>query len=264
MGTKFPFASDGDAGMVRTESIVTPDDIKDRYLFGIDLTDEQDNELPEKVIQHHINAAVSMLELQLDIIIKETPIKGERYDYRQVDYTEFNFIQLKKRPVSTVTKLAAKFPNDRELINYPKEWFTIEHESGQLQLVPVEGTFSGLIVTQGGSYTPFLFGTRNHWPHMFEIDYIAGFCDGHVPIVLNDIIGMMAAISVFEILGDIVLGAGVSSESTSLDAASTTKTLTASAMYSAYSARIESYRKKLEVNIKVAQKYFQGIPTTVV
>ena len=237
--------------------MLTVDQLKSRYLFGIDLTDEKDKEIPRETLQHYINSAISYLEHKLDIVIQPTRIK-ERYDYRLKDYEYFNFMQLKKRPIIDVIVLKAIFPNNRELVEYPKEWYAIEHESAQLQLVPVEGSFSGLIVTNGGSYVPLIYGTRNYWAQLFEVEYIAGFCADKIPVLINEMIGLQAAIRVFEILGDIVLGPGIASESVGVDGANTSKGLTASAQFSAFSARIESYKKQMKEYVTVVRKYYNG------
>jgi hypothetical protein len=263
MSTSFPFNGIGSGAFSKNETMLTVKQLKTRYLFGVDLTDEQGNPIPEEVYQHNIDSAVSYLEHKLDIMITPQEMT-ERYDYRQIDYTTFNFIQLKKRPVMEVSVIKAKFPSNRELVTYPQEWYVIEKETGQIQLSPVEGTFSGLIVTHGGSYMPLLYGTRDYWPHLFEVTYKAGFCDDKIPSVINEMIGLQAAIGVFEILGDLVLGPGVAGESVNIDGAGVSKNLTASAMYSAYSARIESYRKKMDEYTEVVKKYYNAIPFAVV
>jgi hypothetical protein len=172
-------------------------------------------------------------------------------------------LQLKKRPIIEVEELKAKFPQNRDLVLYPEEWYVIEHESGQVQLSPVEGTFSGLIVTHGGTYLPLIYGARKYWPHLFNIKYTAGFCPDQVPIILNEMIGMQAAIRAFEILGDIVLGPGTAGESVNLDGAGVSKQTTASAMYSAFSARITSYKEQMKEYISTVKKYYNGIPMVI-
>lgn len=247
---------------LRTEAMLTVEDLKTRYLFGIDLTDEKGNELPDKTIQHAINSSVSYLEHKLNIIITKTSFT-ERYDYRSVDYIDFNLIQLKNRPLCSVEAWRAKFPTNKELVEYPKEWFVLEKESGQIQLSPVEGTFSGLIVSQGGAYLPLIYGTRDHWPHLFEVEYTAGFDSDCIPVFLNEMIGMQASIRLFEILGDIVIGSGIASETVGIDAANVSRNTTASATFSAFSARTESYKKQMEDYIKTAKQYYNGIAMVV-
>jgi hypothetical protein len=262
MSVKFPVNSVGPSQFTRSESLVTPEDMKTRYLFGINLSDQEGNPVPEATIQHAINSAASYLEHELDIIIFKTKFV-ENYDYRRVDYSDFNFIQLKKRPACNVELLRAKFPNNRELVRYPEEWYVLEKEAAQLQLSPVEGTFSGLIVTQGSGYLPLIYGTRDHWPHLFEVTYTAGFEEDCIPVIINEMIGMQAAIRLFEILGDLVLGSGIAAENVGLDGANVGKNTTASAMYSAFSARVESYRKSLDDYKKAVKKYYNGIPLAV-
>jgi len=263
MSVKFPFNSVTESSFSTSESLITPEQLKSRYLFGIDLSDPvSGEEIPKDTIQHAINTSVSFLEHELDILITPREIQ-ENFDYRAVDYIDFNILKLKKKPVSEVTELKAQFPNSIDLVDYPKEWFVVEKESGQLQLSPVEGSFSGLIVTQGGSYLPLIYGTRDYWPHLFKVTYRAGFDSDCIPIVINDMIGMQAAIHLFEILGDIVLGPGVASESVNLDGAGVSKGTTASAMFHAFSARVESYRKKLEKYTMAVKQHYRGIPFVV-
>jgi hypothetical protein len=263
MTTSFPINAISPAAFTDNESLLTVEDLKARYLFGVDLTDENDNEIPKETLQHFINTAVSFTEHKLDLTIKPRKFE-ERYDYRQIDYTYHNFLQLKKRPVIEVEDLRARFPNNRDLVKYPEEWYVLEKESAQIQLSPIEGSFNGLIITNGGSYVPLIYGTRDYWPHLFQVTYTAGFCPDQIPVMLTELIGLQAAISIFEILGDLVLGPGVAGESVNLDGAGVSKNLTASAMYSAYSARIESYKKKLEDYTDVAKKYYNAIPMTIV
>lgn len=258
-----PFSASGQQPFSRTEPMLTVKQLKARYLFGIDLTDKQGNVLPDEVIQHQINASVSYLEHALDIVISPVLIENEKYDYRAVDYTNFNFIQLKKRPGIEVIDIKAQFPQSQTLVDYPKSWYVLEKEASQVQLSPIEGTFSGLIVTQGGSYVPLIYGTRDYWPHLFDITYRAGFCDDAIPVIINEMIGLQASIRIFEILGDLLYGPGVSSNNVSLDGASVSQGLANSGIYNVFGARINGYRKSLKDYMDVVRKFYSGFASVV-
>lgn len=262
-----PFNAASLAGISRTESILTVKELKERYLIGLlsddgKLFDYKGREIPEATLQHNIVTAISYLETKLDLIILKTKFV-EDYDYRAVDYTQFNFIQLKKRPLIDVDEIKARFPNNKDLVVYPKEWYVIEKEASQVQLSPVEGSFSGLIVTQGGSYVPLIYGVRDQWPHLFHITYHAGFCDDQIPIIINEMIGMQAAIRIFEILGDVLFGPGIGSESVSIDGASVSKALTNTQKYALFSGRITSYKEQMKDYIDSVRKYYSGFASVV-
>lgn len=237
----------------RTESFITVAQLKERYLFGIDLKDGNGNEMPDSVIQHYIDSAVSFLEHKLDIVIFPTEFQ-EQYDYRAVDYTHFNFLSTKKRPVAEVLELKAKFPNNVELVSYPKEWFVLEKEAGQIQLSPVEGTFSGLIITQGGSYIPLIYGSREYWPHLFQLKYKAGFDADCIPTIINEMIGLQASIRLFDIFGDLLIAPGIVNENVSIDGAATGK----SKNVAGFKTRIDSYKESLKDYMDTVKKFYSG------
>lgn len=263
-----PFNAVTQAGLSRTEPILTVEQLKERYLVGLlnddnKLTDFKGKEISDEVIRHNIKAAISYLETKIDIIILKTQFV-EDYDYRSVDYTQFNFIQLKKRPAISVEEIKARFPNNLDLVKYPVEWYVLEKEASQVQLSPVEGTFSGLIITQGGSYVPLIYGVRDQWPHLFHITYTAGFCPDEIPVIVNEMIGMQAAIRMFEILGDVLFGPGIISEGTAIDGASVNRALANSQKYALFSGRITSYKEQMKDYIDVVKKYYAGFTSVVV
>lgn len=261
MSFEFPPYANTPTGFTTCEPLISVQQLKENYLFGIDLSDRQGNPIPDSVFQHQITASVNYLEHKLDIVILKREFV-ERYDYRSVDYVEFNFLQLKKRPVNEFTLLRAMFPNGKELINYPKEWYVVENESAQLQLSPVEGTFSGLVVSSGGAYLPLIYGTRQSWPHLFEATYTAGFDSDKIPAIINEIIGMRAAIRIFDIMGDILFGP-LASESVNMDGASVSKSNAIAPGIPAFAGRIKSYREDLKDYMKTIKQYYNGIPFTV-
>lgn len=263
-----PFNAVSQSGFTRAEPLLTVKQMKERYLVGLlnddgQLVDYRGRPIPEETLIHQLNTAISYLETRLDLIILETKFE-ENYDYRQVDYTNFNFIPLKKRPLIEVIELKAKFPNNQDLVVYPKQWYVEEKEAAQIQLSPVEGTFSGLIVTQGGSYVPLIYGVREYWPHLFHITYRAGFCSDQIPVIVNEMIGMQASIRTFEILGDVLFGPGVISEGVNIDGASVNKALANSQKYALFSGRISSYKEQMKDYIDAVRKFYSGISSTVI
>ena len=104
-------------------------------------------------------------------------------------------------------------------------------------------------------------------PHSWKVTYDHGFEDGKVPVLVNQAIGLMAAIQALVTGGGLVIGAGIASESLSIDGISQGIVTTASAENSAYSAQIKEYQTTLVGRnaeeaknsiITTLRKYYKG------
>ena len=100
-------------------------------------------------------------------------------------------------------------------------------------------------------------------PHLFTVNYVAGFPSGQVPADICDLIAMKAVIGVMNILGDILLGAGIASQSLSIDGLSESINTTQSAENSAYSARVRQYEKQIQTQLPNLRAKYKGIKMTV-
>ncbi len=242
----------------RTESYLTVDMLRRRWLHGVDLTDNDGNELTEETLQDYIDIATNILETDLDICIAKRIFKGpsvdsdgneldgtaEEKDYQSNDYWQWGYFQLNNIPVIRVTDLRAVYPN-ANILSYPLIWFKLQKHDGILRLIPAAGTLSQFQVDAGGQYFPEIFRTQGHVPLVWQVDYEAGFDDGKIPMDINLAIGLIAAIFALNIAGDLVIGAGIAGSSLSIDSLSQSIQTTSSAENHAYSAKVKEYQKLL-------------------
>ena len=109
--TKNDKLSDASLGVLGEGLIIrqflTVEQLKQRYFFGLDLTDPKGNPLPDAVWQHYILQAIRWMEHQLDIAILPQTF-SERHDYHRLDYEAFQFLQLDNYPVLSVEELAVQ------------------------------------------------------------------------------------------------------------------------------------------------------------
>lgn len=237
----------------------TPNTIRDDYLFGIPLVDEDGNEYASRNIDKWITRAVGWLETQLQIKIAPTVITTEHHDYYVDEYQQFCYIQLHQYPVISVESLVASYAG-QDIMTFPQDWIHIYRESGQLQLVPTTGSLSQVLLGQGsGVLLPLITGRLSHMPHLFKVDYTAGFPEDEVPPDIVDMIAMKACIGVLNVMGDILLGAGIASQSVSIDGLSESITTTQSAENSAYSARIRQYEREIKNQLPELKNYYKGL-----
>lgn len=250
----------------RHEPLLTVKELKARYLFGVlDFTDANGNKISDKTLQDYISIATDMLEKDLDISIVPHTVVEEK-DYHVNDYEDWGYLQLNEVPVRSVTKLVAKYP-DAAILEFPEAWFKLRGDDGQLRLLPGLGTYSGFQVNGQGQFLPELFRNKRNVPNLFEVTYEAGFKDGCVPMAINAAIGLMASIFALNILGDIVLGAGIAGSSLGIDGLNQSIQTTASAENHAMSAKLKEYQKQLfgdGINspnrglIRMLRDYYQG------
>lgn len=240
--------------------------VKKNYLFGIDLSDAHGNPLPESLFTHYINSAVEYIQNLLDIVIAPTEVNAERHDYVRSDYQNWGFIQLHHKPIREVKAVRLMYGN-RTAIEIPNDWLQVDKLTGQVTLFPSAGSASNLIIGQTG----MIMGLSSMWqfaPRMWEVDYVAGIdeTDKTMPVaLLEEAINKRASCGILSVWGDLIIGAGIASQSVSIDGISQSIGTTQSAMYGGASARIDSYTKDLKSTILPAlTKKFMGIRMIVV
>lgn len=237
--------------------ILTVAQLKQRYMFGVNLTNDAGEPLPEESYEHYILTAIAWLESTLDIKIIPTTILLEPHDYFREDYPEFCIIQLDNYPVISVEEFSVQYPSGSTIVTFPPEWIRVDPDHGILRIVPTAGTLSNVQLGQGGSFLPAIYGGMNHLPDLFKVSYTAGF--ENVPRNLIDIIGMFASFGPFNIFGDLIIGAGISSLSTSMDGLSQSIGTTLSPMYGGYGSRITQYWRQIKDQIPNLRRYYKGI-----
>jgi len=191
--------------------------IKDKYLFGIDLSDSNGNPLPESLFIHYLNASVDYLQNLLDIVISETEFT-EKHDYIRNDYQNWGFIQLDHNPVKEVKRLNLTYGN-RPSIDIPLDWIQLDKLTGQITLFPSAGSANSLIIGQTG----LLFGFQSQWdyaPMLWEVEYVAGIDDKdkNMPFnLIQEAVFKRASMGILNVWGDLIIGAGIASQSVSID-----------------------------------------------
>jgi hypothetical protein len=238
--------------------ILTVAQLKQRYLFGVNLTNDAGETMPEEVFEHYILTAIAWFEKTLDIKIIPTTILLEPHDYYREDYPEFCIIQLDNYPVLSVEEFSVQYPSGSTIVTFPPEWIRIDPDHGILRIVPTAGTLSNVMLGQGGSFLPAIYGGMNHLPDLFKVSYTAGIKIAEHRDVL-DLIGKFASLGPFNIFGDLIIGAGISSLSTSIDGLSQSIGTTLSPMYGGYGSRITQYLKEIQQQIPNLKRYFHGI-----
>jgi len=244
--------------------VMTAAELRSTYLFGVDLSDNDGNQMPDATLEFYILAAQNWLEQEVGgLLLTKQTIETEKHDYRLGDYIQYNFIKLFRYPVQSVEKVAIQFPLSQDVLEFDDSWYRTESVSGQVQLFPTQGTFSSIILSQGGSYIPLVYSGVAYVPHVMIVDYTAGFEAGEFPAAIKNVIGMKASQGPLNIAGDLIAGAGIAAKSISLDGLSQSISTTSSATNAGYGARILQYEKQIQGELKNLRNYYTGLQMVV-
>jgi len=251
---------EGDAAL----DIISVSELKTNYLFGLDLTDDEGTDYSDTLYQWFIKSAVSWLEIKLDMPIRPTSYTDERHDYYREDYEKYIWMKLKHYPVIDVAEVNMVLPGEEVVQTFDRDWIHIQHDSGQLNIVPGTAGSGTILMGAGGGWLPFIYGRHRHIPDVFRVDYTAGFATGEVPDIIRDAVGKIASFGPLNIAGDLLGGAGIASQTVSIDGLSQTYNTTSSATNAGYGARLLQYSKEIKEVIPTLRRYYKGNGLTIV
>lgn len=237
------------------EIIMSVDELKENYLFGTDLTDDDGNPFPDRMLAHYIAAAAARLEKELDIPIIARDYTDELHDHYADDYGRWGYFQLDHHPIIEVSKVAFMYPSQGAESVIDEDWVIVENHSGVIQIVPGQGDISEALIIPG-ALMPMWSGASGRVPGIWRFDYRAGFEPGTLPDDIKHVVGMWAAIGVFNIAGDLIAGAGIASTSIGIPGLNQSIGTTSSATNSGYGARIIEYQKEIKEMLPLLRRYY--------
>lgn len=156
--------------------ILTVQRLKDTTLAGVDLTDDDNNPLPDIMFEQAIRSAVQMLEADIGIQVERFSFKGERKD-SMVGEGPWWFTRLNRRQVISVDRFQMRYGNF-DPIDVPISWINlIKPLTGQLNIVPSQESLGSFLFYREGALIFAGWGLHGYpmVPGYFSFDYTAGF-----------------------------------------------------------------------------------------
>jgi hypothetical protein len=240
--------------------LLTPDDIRYTYLWGVDFRASNGASYTDAQIEFFINAAQKEIERILKITITKTRIaseparrglkKGVDYDEAESYYTykreriqRTGMIHTRKRPIVSVSRcdLLTRTTTILPLLATSR----IDNTKGRIEFFTRPHRIDDSMRAVETAIYPHGAETleRNF---CYSIDYIAGFetCED-VPMDLRQIVGKVAAVSLLNIIGRGLMS-GFSSSSLSMDGVSESFSSTQSATSAYYGADVKEYNSDID------------------
>jgi len=185
----------------RVESFLTPEHFKSRYLKGIDVSDYTDEELKDEIM-----LATNEFELMSGLTVNKVQ-HTEAIPFDHSLYRSFVYVKTNHGPILSVEKFDIEASNEETIYPLPIEWLDLRlGHRRQINIVPlltatsVSGANTSLSgVNPTGAYLfAYNLGGIRWMPTFWRITYTSGLCkeEGKIPIIVNQVIGMIAAIEV--------------------------------------------------------------------
>lgn len=248
-------------------------------LLGLrdDLTDPTTGkEYPDAFYTEMINKAVAKTEKEFDIVVRPR-IRHERLDFNQTEFNSYVALRTYERPIIQVDELKFIF-NNQSTYDFPDEWLKVTARYGQIEVQPnfmmgFDSSYNmlGLSMFEAPSEQDLLdpnsYGSTQFAPQMVGCTYIAGM----LPQKANEVginsdifiqpdlvayIAKDAAIEVLERWGRLILGAGISGYSATIDGISTSVDSTQSAENTGSSADIKLIQEDMKDMRSALQSYY--------
>ncbi|MAH44800.1 hypothetical protein CMI37_03175 [Candidatus Pacearchaeota archaeon] len=261
--------------------VLSPDDMRYTYLYGVDLTANDLEETPwsDEQFRFFVRSAVADFEkfLTIDIrrrVYKTNPVatlirskewttgvdytdREDPYPFQPELWSNFGFVQLRHMPIISVERAKLYSQVKTEVIDLlGQNWVRLQKHTGQVNLFP----------TGGIAYGPFSVGIMPwrilgaRFTQGMEWDYTTGYeTSEFVDDDLREVVGKYAAIKCLASIGDGLL-AGFSSSSVSLDGLSESFSSTQSATSAYFGARIKQYTEDIKDWLERNRNKFGAIP----
>lgn len=204
-----------EADIQRLEPILTPEQLVRRFLMGIDLSSQMRDPFTGKplrwtpeMVKDIIDGAMNTAELELRTPLRPIVVQ-EKHPFDRFAYKSFGFFKLRQTPVSRILSVGVVPPNGETVYSMPLEWVeTAYSPTGQINIIPmtaaqVGGSSTGIFPGQsanGGAFYLTVVQQAGWVPAYWQIEYVAGYCDGQVPRIINDLIGVIAAMDILSML----------------------------------------------------------------
>jgi hypothetical protein len=194
----------------RVEPLIKPEQVKSRHLFGIPLVSAMKDPLTGKaqvytddMIRDAVDRAVAIVEQDVGIDVFPN-VNKEKHAFDRNEYEAFGYFRVLRRPIASIEKLSITPPSGSDIYSIPLEWVeTAYMHTGQINLIPLGNSIAygtPANVGSGGALFLNVLGNQPWIPAFWQITYTSGYPDGVIPKVVNELIGVVAAMDILSSL----------------------------------------------------------------
>lgn len=227
------------------------------YLFGVSDTDDTFTTFPLTMYEVAKDYALEFLHTEIGVRVPRQRYEHKE-DFRTVEWSRWIHLKLPNRPVRQIHEVTVYY-GTQEVLRLPQEWINLRDPlSGHVRIVPIQGQITQVALV-GFSWLGFFVSQYGGFmPDMIRVDYDAGWDIEELPGDLTHLAGMVQAMMMLNVAGDLIVGAGIASKSISLDGLSQLINTTSSATNAGYGARIIQYWKDIDRLVPALRAKYRG------
>jgi hypothetical protein len=256
-GAVYPVHVPDPTGLLkRCEPLITPSQLKSRFLKGVMERLPAGVTFSDAELKDRINIAVNELEAQLGVnVFAETVVDKLPFDINL--YKSFIQTRSMQKPICEVVDFAIVAADGSRVFPVPATWLDMSNAyRGTINVIPLLAAYGNNAIQAGSSNFSAFFATLfQGWvPSYWQLTYKSGVSKdaGEVPVLVNKLIGIFAAI---EILSGLAANNIYNSQSLSQDGISQS---TGSAGTQIYNQRMQDLEKQKEDNLKQLKRIFSN------
>ena|ERR1035437_7757835 len=245
-----------------TGAVLSPAELRDLYLYGINLKSRDGSDIPVSTWEMKIKSAQQEIEKFLAIKLVRQ-LFTETLTYFQDDYLFSLPILNTSFPVYKPITVLGKI-NDIEQIKYPQSWLSSYQSSDEwptrhISLIPTGSATGATSTILMGVMAQLGLRSLSLVPQYWNVQYLTGWTPDKLPMDLVDMVGKLASIQILGIFGDLVLPPGLSGSSLSIDGLSQSLNTPISAQGGAFSGRIKQYTLDIKDTLQRLRLSYTGI-----
>lgn len=199
----YPVHAEQTSGLLRRcEPFLTPEQLVSRYLKGIPLRFRNGDTFTPDELKDRIHLAMNEAEILLGRTITREAFK-EKVPFDYALYKSYIHIKSEHGPIVSLEHLQIVSADNNNIFEIPPTWIEAANFSkNQINVIPLLAAYgvnqvAGAVGNAGIAFLTVMDGL-NWVPAYWQIKYTAGLSnkEGNVPVPVNELIGVIAAIAV--------------------------------------------------------------------
>lgn len=206
----YPVHAKETSGLVkRCEPIMTPELFRSRFLLGVPRQLPNGDTISDNILKDYLVRATNEVELLTNMTVNREQFQDKLIFDRNL-YKAWVHLKAEKGPIISLEKLSITSANGVDIFILPPDWIeTANFAKRTINVIPLLAAYgsnevSGSGVGPGGGGLAFLstLDGIQSVPAYWQITYTAGMSskEGQVPVVVNDLIGAVAAIKLLSMI----------------------------------------------------------------